>query len=41
MVICEIPISAFDKSLFSTYEIYGNILNIFWGGIRTTKFLLK
>ena len=37
MVICKIPISAFEKSIFSSPEIYGNTVNIFWGGIKTTK----
>ena len=27
----KIPISAFDKAVFSTPDICGHILNIFWG----------
>ena len=39
--IYKIPISAFDKSAFYTPEMCVKILYIFWGGIRTTKFLYK
>ena len=34
---CKIPISAFEKTIFYSPEICRNILNIFWGGIKTTK----
>ena len=35
----KIPILAFDKAVFSTPEIYQNILKIIWGGIRTFKYM--
>ena len=38
---CKIPILDFDKATFSTSEICGNILDIFWGGIITTKSIYK
>ena len=31
--------TSFDKVVFYTLEICGNTLNIFWGGIRTNKFM--
>ena len=37
----KIPTLAFEKAVFYTIEMCGNILNIFWGGIRSTKFLYK
>ena len=37
MVIWKIPISALDKATFSGPKIFGKTLNIFWGGIKTTK----
>ena len=39
MVIERYPYRTFTKARFSSPEICGNILNIFWGGIKTTKFL--
>ena len=41
MVVFKIPISAFVKSVFYTPEICRNILNKFWGGIKTNKVLYK
>ena len=41
MVIARYPYRPLTKLLFSSPEIYGNILNIIWGGIKTTKFLFK
>ena len=37
----KIPILAFAKAVFSTLEICGNILNIFWVGIRATRYSYK
>ena len=35
----NIPILAFDEAVYSTLEIFDNILNVFWGGIRYKKYL--
>ena len=37
MVNTRYQYQRFTKAIFSSPGIYGNILNIFWGGINTTK----
>ena len=41
LVITRSPYQPLTKAIFSTFEICGNILNIFWGGIKNTKSLYK
>ena len=41
MVIEISPYQPLTKAIFSSLEICGNILNIFWGRIKTTKFMYK
>ena len=41
MVIHKIPISALSKAIFSTPEIWGNILNIFEVGLEPPKSCTK
>ena len=41
MVITRYQYQPLKRVTFSSTELCGNILNIFWGGIITTKMLYK
>ena len=37
MFIARSQYQPLTKAIFSSPEVCGNILNVFWGGVKTTK----